>query len=82
MGQPHRSITFVARRIRAICRRLLLAEDDQQMGPLLVLALPPIDGLVSRVLRRALHHRHCRGLGLRRGLVLVLESLGSQTPGE
>lgn len=82
MGQPHRGITFVARRVRAICHRLLLAENDKQMDPLLVIALPSIDGLVPRVLRRALHHRYFRGLGLRRSVILVLESLGSQTPGE
>ena len=50
MGQPHRGITFVARRVRAICHRLLLAENDQQMGPLLVIALPAINDLVPRVL--------------------------------
>ena len=81
MGQPHRSVTFVARRIRAICHRLLLEEDAQQMGTVLVVAVSIIDGLVPRVLRRALHHRHFGGLGLCGCIVLVLESLGSQTTG-
>ena len=39
------------------------------MGAALVVAVSIIDGLVLRVLRRALHHRHFGGLGLRGGLV-------------
>lgn len=67
--------------LRTICHRLFLEHDDKQMGPVLVTAFPTVNGLVPRVLQRALHHRYFRGVGLRRGVVLVLESLGSQTPG-
>ena len=38
-----------------------------------------VNGLVPCVLRRALCHRYLGGLGLRGNLVLVLESMGSQT---
>jgi len=51
------------------------------MGVIHVVTLPIVDGLVPRVLRRALCHRYRGGLGVRRSFVLVLEPLGSQTTG-